>query len=126
MTTTTPMDLLLRKESITEPLREGSLAPACGAPVSDVDPFSPHTSMMHGSPKAKSSLVRRLVAARNDPAKRRICAWLAECDDERLSGLGVTSDDIAILRGTRSGQAMSDHRTGRRVTDRRPAQRDGA
>jgi hypothetical protein len=53
-----------------------------------------------GSPQAKSSLVRRLVAAENDPAKRRIRAWLTELDDERLSGLGLTSEDIAILRGT--------------------------
>ena len=53
-----------------------------------------------GSPKAKSSLVRRLVAAQNDPAKRRIRAWLTELDDERLSGLGLTSEDIAIMRGT--------------------------
>jgi hypothetical protein len=60
------------------------------------------TATRIGSPKAKSSLVRRLVAAENDPAKRRIHAWLTELDDERLSGLGLTSEDIAILRGTRS------------------------
>jgi hypothetical protein len=53
-----------------------------------------------GSPKAKSSLVRRLVAAENDPAKRRIRAWLTELDDERLGRLGLTSKDIAILRRT--------------------------
>ena len=53
-----------------------------------------------GSPKAKSSLVRRLIAAENDSAKRRIRAWLTELDDERLAGLGLTSEDIAILRGT--------------------------
>jgi hypothetical protein len=79
-----------------------------------------------GSPKAKSSLVRRLVAAEDDPAKRRIRAWLTELDDERLSGLGLTSEDIAILRGTRVRQAITDHRTSRRVTDRRAAQRGGA
>jgi uncharacterized protein YjiS (DUF1127 family) len=60
------------------------------------------TATRIGSPRAKSSLVRRLVAAENDPAKRRIRAWLTELDDERLSGLGLTSEDIAILRGTRS------------------------
>jgi hypothetical protein len=49
-------------------------------------------------PKAKSSLVRRLVAAQNDPAKRRIRIWLADLDDLKLSQLGLTSDDIAILR----------------------------
>ena len=53
-----------------------------------------------GSAKAKSSLVCRLVAAENDPAKRRIRAWLTELDDERLAGIGLTSEDIAILRGT--------------------------
>ena len=50
--------------------------------------------------KARSSLVRRLVAARNDPAKQRIRAWLANLGDEQLSGLGLTPRDIVILRGT--------------------------
>jgi len=49
-------------------------------------------------PKAKSSLVRRLVAAQNDPAKRRIRIWLTDLDDQQLSHLGLTRDDIAILR----------------------------
>jgi hypothetical protein len=53
-------------------------------------------------PKTRSSLVRRLVAAEDDPAKRRIRAWLADLDDERLSGFGLTPEDIAILRGTRT------------------------
>jgi hypothetical protein len=70
-----------------------------------------------GSSKAKSSLVRRLIAAENDPAKLRIRAWLTALDDERLSGLGLTSDDIAILRGARLSLAMSDLRTRRRVID---------
>ena len=51
-------------------------------------------------PEARSSLVRRLVAAENDPAKQRIRAWLANIGDERLSGLGLTPQDILILRGT--------------------------
>jgi len=51
-------------------------------------------------PAARSSLVRRLVAARNDPAKQRIRAWLAKLGDDRLSGLGLTPQDILILRGT--------------------------
>jgi hypothetical protein len=51
------------------------------------------------APKAKSSLVRRLVAAESDPAKQRIRAWLAELDDEQLLGLGLTSEEMAILRG---------------------------
>ena len=51
-------------------------------------------------PKARSSLVRRLVAARNDPAKQRIRAWLANLEDERLLSLGLTSQDIVVLRGS--------------------------
>jgi hypothetical protein len=51
--------------------------------------------------KVRSSLVRRLVRAQNDPAKLRIRAWLRDLNDEQLSGsLGLTSDDIAVLRGT--------------------------
>jgi len=50
-------------------------------------------------PAARSSLVRRLVAAKNDPAKQRIRAWLAKLGDERLSALGLTPQDILILRG---------------------------
>jgi len=50
-------------------------------------------------PRARSSLVRRLVAAENDPAKRRIRAWLANLEDEGLSSLGLTPQDIVILRG---------------------------
>ena len=51
-------------------------------------------------PAARSSLVRRLVAAENDPAKQRIRALLANLGNERLSGLGLTPQDILILRGT--------------------------
>jgi hypothetical protein len=54
---------------------------------------------------AGSSLVRRLVRAKDDPAKRRIRAQLSEIDDERLLGLGLTSDDIAALRATASPPA---------------------
>jgi hypothetical protein len=51
--------------------------------------------------KVRSSLVRRLVQCQNDPAKLRIRAWLRDLNDEQLSGnLGLTSDDIAVLRGT--------------------------
>jgi hypothetical protein len=51
---------------------------------------------------AGSSLVRRLVEARDDPAKRRVRTWLKAVDDERLSGFGLTPEDIADLRGTPS------------------------
>ena len=51
---------------------------------------------------AGSGLVRRLVRAKDDPAKQRIRVQLGEIDDERLFGLGLTSEDIAALRGTAS------------------------
>jgi hypothetical protein len=47
-----------------------------------------------------SGLVRRLVRARNDPGKERIRSRLADLDDVQLqSGLGLTLEDIVILRG---------------------------
>jgi uncharacterized protein YjiS (DUF1127 family) len=49
--------------------------------------------------KAGSSLVRRLVPAQDDPCKQRIRAWLMDLSDEQLSNLGLTSQDIAVLRG---------------------------
>ena len=84
------------------------------------------TAARVGPPKAKSSLVRRLVAAENDPAKRRIRAWLTELDDERLLGLGLTSEDIAILRGTANALGHERYRTSQRVNDQRRAQHSGA
>jgi hypothetical protein len=52
--------------------------------------------------KARSSLVRRLVQARDDPAKQRIRRWLSDMTDERLLSFGLTPEDIALLRGSRS------------------------
>ena len=52
--------------------------------------------------KVRSSLVRRLVQAQEDPAKHRIRAWLCDLNDEQLSSLGCTSEDIAVLRGTQT------------------------
>ena len=50
-------------------------------------------------PAPGSSLVRRLVRAKNDPGKERIRMWLIELDDAELrSGLGLTQEDIAALR----------------------------
>jgi uncharacterized protein YjiS (DUF1127 family) len=49
---------------------------------------------------AGSSLVRRLVRAKNDPAKQRIRSWLGNMKDGQLLSLGVTSEEIAALRGT--------------------------
>jgi hypothetical protein len=48
--------------------------------------------------KIQSSLMRRLVQAQDDPAKRRIRSWLCDLNDEQLSNLGLTSEDIAALR----------------------------
>ena len=64
-----------------------------------------------GSPRAPgrsiagSSLVRRLVLAKDDPAKQRIRALLGDIDDEQLFCFGLTSEDIAALRGTASPPA---------------------
>jgi hypothetical protein len=52
-----------------------------------------------GCEKSGSSLVRRLVQAKDDPAKHRIRAWLCEIDDVRLRRFGLTTEDIAMLRG---------------------------
>ena len=47
----------------------------------------------------RSGLVRRLVRARNDPGKERIRKWLIDIDDAKLqSSLGLTPEDIAVLR----------------------------
>jgi hypothetical protein len=48
--------------------------------------------------KARSSLVRRLFRAHDDPGKQRIRAWLRELDDEQLVSLGLTPEDILVLR----------------------------
>jgi hypothetical protein len=51
--------------------------------------------------KPRSGLVRRLVQAGDDPGKQRIRRWLGEISDERLLSLGLTPEDIALLRGSR-------------------------
>ena len=48
--------------------------------------------------KVQSGLVRRLVQAQDDPGKQRIRAWLRELDDGQLSSLGLTPEDIHVLR----------------------------
>ena len=49
--------------------------------------------------KARSSLVRRLAQVQDDPAKQRIRAWLIDAE-QLSSSLGLTPEDIAILRST--------------------------
>jgi hypothetical protein len=56
--------------------------------------------------KARSRLVRRLVRAKDDPAKQRIRRWLSDIDDERLLSFGLTPEDIALLRGSRGSGAF--------------------
>jgi hypothetical protein len=50
-------------------------------------------------PVAQSSLVRRLVEAKDDPVKRHIRARLMDLDDRQLLDFGFTPVDIATLRG---------------------------
>jgi hypothetical protein len=49
-------------------------------------------------PRSGWSLVERLLAAREDAAKRKVILHLAAMDDARLAGLGFSPDDIAALR----------------------------
>ena len=57
------------------------------------------TALSASPPVTRSGLVRRLVRARNDPGKERIRKWLIDLDDAELqSGLGLTLEDIAVLR----------------------------
>jgi hypothetical protein len=57
------------------------------------------TALSASPPVTRSGLVRRLIWARNDPGKERIRKWLIDIDDAKLqSGLGVTLEDIAVLR----------------------------
>ena len=59
----------------------------------------PIAVLSEGIPKMGSGLVRRLVCARDDPGKERIRMWLIDLDDAQLrSGLGLTVEDIAVLR----------------------------
>ena len=57
------------------------------------------TALSASPPVTRSGLVRRLVRARNDPGKERIRKSLIDIDDAILqSGLGLTREDIAVLR----------------------------
>jgi hypothetical protein len=59
----------------------------------------PITVFSDDLPKIPSGLVGRLVCARDDPGKARIRMWLIGLDDAHLqSGLGLTAEDIAVLR----------------------------
>ena len=68
----------------------------------------PIAVLPEGLPKMRSGLIRRLVSARDDPGKERIRMWLIDLDDAQLqSGLGLTVEDIAVLRtGTKTATAL--------------------
>ena len=51
--------------------------------------------------------MRRLVLARDDPAKERIRQWLSAMDDDRLMSFGLTPLDIVILRSATARHASS-------------------
>ena len=59
----------------------------------------PIAVLSDGLSKMGSGLVRRLVCARDDPGKEHIRMWLLNLNDAQLqSGLGLTVEDIAVLR----------------------------
>src|SRR5258708_33872553 len=49
--------------------------------------------------KARSSLVRRLVQAQDDPAKQGIRRWLSKSTHERPLSIGLTPEDITLMIG---------------------------
>jgi hypothetical protein len=65
----------------------------------------PIAVLSDGLPKMGSGLVCRLVCARDDPGIRM---WLIDLDDAQLqSGLGLTVEDIAVLRaGTKTASPL--------------------
>jgi hypothetical protein len=63
-----------------------------------------------GCREAGSSLVRRLVQAKDDPGKQRIRRWLCAINDERLLNFGLTPEDIALLRGSGSSAQAASRR----------------
>jgi hypothetical protein len=43
--------------------------------------------------KSRSPLARRLLNAKDDPPKQRICDWLSDIIDDRLLSFGLTAQD---------------------------------
>ena len=71
-------------------------------------------------PTRGSGLVRRLVRARNDPGKERVRMWLLNLDDAQLqSGLGLTPQDIVVLRAGNGALGLANPGTDD-TTKRRP------
>ena len=59
-------------------------------------------SLIASQRKARSSLVRRFVQAQDERAKQRTRRWLGRINNEQFLGFGLTPEDIALLRGSRS------------------------
>ena len=59
-----------------------------------------------GLPKIMSGLVCRFVRARDDPGKERIRMWLIDDDAQLQSGLGLTVEEIAVLRSTKKASPL--------------------
>lgn len=55
-----------------------------------------------------SSLVRRIVRAKDDPGKQRVRDWMIAIDDAQLLAFGLSPDDIALLRAERDFAASAD------------------
>ena len=68
----------------------------------------PIAVLSNGLPKMGSGLICTLVCAQDDPGKERIRKWLIDLDDAQLqSGLGLTVEDIAVLRtGTKTASPL--------------------
>ena len=60
--------------------------------------WSADTTVPTVEPKAKPSLLQRLIEAREKGALRRIQAFLNWQSDERLRDLGYTAADIEAIR----------------------------
>src|SRR5262245_58095838 len=71
--------------------------------------YSPLENLVRSDKRTRkgSSLVRRLVLARDDPAKERIRRWLSAIDDDQLLSFGLTPLDIVILRSVPARQPNS-------------------
>jgi len=68
---------------------------------------------VHGVDAAGQVILRRqLRRRRNDPGKERIRKWLIDIDDAKLqSDLGLTLEDIAVLRGWHATKPASTSRS---------------
>jgi hypothetical protein len=69
----------------------------------DRDNTMKHANRRQAAPQnaiARSSLVRRLISARNDPAKQRIRNWMSVICEVKLLNFGLSAGDIELLRAS--------------------------